>query len=196
MSIRDQKVFVLGDSNVGKSALVIQFVYNEFLDTYPKQEGVASKFLTFEENQHILSIRDPFPLGTHHDEEISQMYHDMTQTDSLLFLFSVTDRNSFLNVAEHIKNAKEVCELQRISQIPCVLVATKLDLIEERVVSREEAEKYAESNKIMYMESSSKTRTGVDEIFYELLTQMNCGEKYQKPEPKTDPNINGSCLVQ
>ena len=46
-----------------------------------------------------------------------------------------------------------------------VIVANKIDLVGERVISRDEAEKYAEKNNISYFEVSAKTGEGVAEMF-------------------------------
>jgi GTPase SAR1 family protein len=52
-----------------------------------------------------------------------------------------------------------------------MLVATKVDLADERVVTREEAEKLAREVGLTYLETSSKADMNVDEAFSELTAE-------------------------
>ena len=45
------------------------------------------------------------------------------------------------------------------------LVANKVDLETQRAVSREEAERFAKENNLLYLETSAKTAFNVNETF-------------------------------
>ena len=61
-----------------------------------------------------------------------------------------------------------------------ILVGNKIDLDSQRVVSRDEAEKFAKENSLLYIETSAKTAFNVNETFLktgkEVLTKILNGE--------------------
>ena len=62
----------------------------------------------------------------------------------------------------------ELKQNNEIEQLYIILVGNKIDLEEKRVVTREEAEKYAEDNNINYLEVSAKTGEGILDLFNEV----------------------------
>ena len=56
--------------------------------------------------------------------------------------------------------------------IPLVLVGNKLDLAMERKVSHQRGKDLSRQWKCPHYETSAKTRTNVDEIFYDLVRQI------------------------
>jgi GTPase SAR1 family protein len=56
--------------------------------------------------------------------------------------------------------------------IPLVLVGNKLDLAMERKVSHQRGKELSRHWKCPHYETSAKTRTNVDEIFYDLVGQI------------------------
>lgn len=58
------------------------------------------------------------------------------------------------------------------SVIPLVLVGNKLDLAMERKVSHQRGKELSRQWKCPHYETSAKTRTNVDEIFYDLVRQI------------------------
>ena len=56
--------------------------------------------------------------------------------------------------------------------IPLVLVGNKLDLATERKVSHYRGKELSKQWKCPHYEASAKTRTNVDEIFYDLVGQI------------------------
>ena len=50
-----------------------------------------------------------------------------------------------------------------------ILVGNKCDLVDDREVSREEAEKLAKEQGLRYHETSAKTNTGLEEAFSDVF---------------------------
>ena len=74
------------------------------------------------------------------------------------------------------------------SGVPLVLVGNKLDLAFERKISRQRGKELAELWKCPHYETSARTRTNVDAIFYELVRQIIALEKddSQRNEPSQE----------
>ncbi len=88
-----------------------------------------------------------------------------------ILVYSVISRKSFENLKTILKSLEEnECE-----DIPRVLVRTKIDCEEEgdrqiqRDVSKEEAEKFAEENGMLYFEVSCSNRNNISQPFEALL---------------------------
>nr|XP_019968964.1 PREDICTED: ras-related protein Rap-2a-like [Paralichthys olivaceus] len=58
-------------------------------------------------------------------------------------------------------------------QVPVVLVGNKVDLEDEREVSPSEGQALAEDWGCPFMETSAKSKTMVDELFAEIVRQMD-----------------------
>ena len=63
------------------------------------------------------------------------------------------------------------------------MAGNKIDL-ENREVSKEEAEKYANKNNLKYFETSAKLSKGIDEGFDYIIN-----DSYKKAEEKANKNI-------
>ena len=100
-------------------------------------------------------------------------------------MFDLTSRDSFLKVEQQIANFQAHCPAE--SQNNVVLVGNKCDLAEkrklkiaeQRQVEKEEGELLAEKlNCMAYYETSAKTGTQIDEVFYSMaLACLNMPEE-------------------
>lgn len=83
-----------------------------------------------------------------------------------------------------------VCVL-RYEKVPVILVGNKVDLESEREVSSSEGQALAEEWGCPFMETSAKSKTMVDELFAEIVRQMD----YAAQPDKDDPCCS-SCNIQ
>lgn len=82
-------------------------------------------------------------------------------SDGILVCYAVDDAKSFSNIRRWIQQIKENAP----EEVKIILLANKIDLIEERVVNTKQGELLAEEYDIPFYECSSKTGDGVDDIF-------------------------------
>lgn len=80
-------------------------------------------------------------------------------------MFDITVRESFESCVEFIKDIREN------SDISCkiYLVGNKIDLEDQRLVSTEEARKFAKKNGCEYFETSAVQNQGVSDVFLKLM---------------------------
>lgn len=79
----------------------------------------------------------------------------------------------------------------RYEKVPVILVGNKVDLESEREVSSSEGQALAEEWGCPFMETSAKSKTMVDELFAEIVRQMD----YAAQPDKDDPCCS-SCNIQ
>jgi Ras-related protein Rab-2A len=168
------KYIIIGDTGVGKSCLLLQFTDSRFRNDHDLTIGVefGAKIVTIENKSIHLQIWDT--AGQESFRSITRGYY--RGAAAALLTFDITRRETFLSLEKWLEETKNNGNPNMV----IVLVANKVDLDSQRVVSREEAEKFARENKLLYIEASAKTGFNVNETFLrtgkEVLTKILNGE--------------------
>jgi len=164
------KVTVIGDGSVGKTSLIQKFTQGTFKTDYIKTIGAQ---LTNYETE-IDGIR------------IELIFWDIAGQDNFHFLrpsfyryskaaiivYSLEENNlgkrSFDHISTWHKDIKQFC-----GEIPIVLLANKVDLINEQSLDKTNIQKLVkELNFLGYYITSAKTGQGLDEAFDALSKKM------------------------
>lgn len=161
----EYKLVVVGAGGVGKSALTIQLIQNYFVDEYdPTIEDSYRKQVVIDSETCLLDILD-----TAGQEEYSAMRDQYMRTgEGFLCVFAVNNINSFQEVNQYREQIKRVKDDEHV---PMVLVGNKIDL-PHPTVKNEDASNKAKEFGIPYIETSAKTRQGVDDAFYTLVREI------------------------
>ena len=146
------KIIVIGDSGVGKSCLTTQAVRNNFQEFY--QATVGFEFLTFNLriNNNVVKLQIWDTCG---QEVYKSLISNFYRNSSLaLILYAINNRDSF----KHAENWLNDLKNQSNPNVRVFLVGNKSDLENERVVTKEEAEKFKDEKKLdKFIETSAKT---------------------------------------
>jgi len=82
---------------------------------------------------------------------------------AVAIVYDVTNEQSFLNVETWVNEIKK-----NISEdIPIILIGNKMD--SKRIVPNSEAKDYADKNEFIYIETSAKDNTNINDIFTSLI---------------------------
>ncbi|CAF4505095.1 unnamed protein product [Rotaria socialis] len=140
----EYKLVVVGAGGVGKSALTIQLIQNHFIDEYdPTIEDSYRKQAVVDGETCLLDILD-----TAGQEE-----------------YSAKSFEEIKQYREQIKRVKDA------DDIPMVLVGNKIDL-PTRTIDLSYAKDFAASLSMPFVQTSAKTRQGVEEAFYTLVREI------------------------
>jgi len=172
------KLVVIGEGGVGKSSLTIQFFQKQFIDYYdPTIEDQYIQHCEIDGQMVILDVLD-----TAGQEEFSAMREQyMRSGRGFLLVFSVTDEQSF-NEAK--KLYRQVLRVKDRPEYPTLLVANKVDLVDERRISETRCKQLAEELNLPYIETSAKDPpVNVDAAFHELV-------RIVKSYPSDEDNAN------
>jgi Ras-related protein Rab-2A len=146
------KIIVIGDSGVGKSCLTTQAVRNNFEEFYTATVGF--EFLTFNMkiNNNVLKLQIWDTCG---QEVYKSLISNFYRNSSLaLILYAINNKDSF----QHAENWLNDLKSQANPNVRVFLVGNKCDLEKERVISKEEGEKFKEEKKLdKFIETSAKT---------------------------------------
>ncbi|MBN3289481.1 RASK GTPase, partial [Polypterus senegalus] len=161
----EYKLVVVGAGGVGKSALTIQLIQNHFVDEYdPTIEDSYRKQVVIDGETCLLDILD-----TAGQEEYSAMRDQYMRTgEGFLCVFAINNLKSFEDV--HLYR-EQINRVKDSDDVPMVLVGNKCDL-PSRTVETKPAQELAKSYGIPFVETSAKTRQGVEDAFYTLVREI------------------------
>lgn len=171
------KVIMVGSGGVGKSALTLQFMYDEFVEDYePTKADSYRKKVVLDGEEVQIDILD-----TAGQEDYAAIRDNYFRSgEGFLCVFSITEDDSFQASQEF---REQILRVKSDDTIPFILVGNKCDLNEKRQVSQSHAQNRAESWKVPYVETSAKTRENVDKVFFDLMREIRTR--------KTDSDANG-----
>lgn len=181
------KLVLLGEAAVGKSSIVLRFVSNDFSEN--KEPTIGAAFLTQRVNINDYTVKFEIwdTAGQERFASLAPMYYRNAQ--AALVVYDVTKPQSFIKARHWVKELHE----QANKNIIIALVGNKIDILEdnenERKVAKEEAEKLAEEEGLLYFETSAKTGANISEVF------LGIGEKIPLKSPEDERNNNSGLNV-
>uniref|UniRef100_A0A8C9SPH6 Small monomeric GTPase n=2 Tax=Scleropages formosus TaxID=113540 RepID=A0A8C9SPH6_SCLFO len=177
--MREYKLVVLGSGGVGKSALTVQFVQGIFVEKYDP---------TIEDSYRKVAESDaapppPVPSLCPPQEQFTAMRDlYMKNGQGFALVYSITAQSTF-NDLQDLR--EQILRVKDTEDVPMILVGNKCDLDEERVVGKEQGQNLARQwNNCAFLESSAKSKINVNEIFYDLVRQINRKTPVEKKKTK------------
>ena len=159
MSFINIQILLLGDSSVGKTSLLMRYINNEFkenmistigMDIHKKKIKISNKDVLL----HLVDIT-----GQERFKSVAKNYY--RDVDGIIFIFDVTNKDSFIHIKDWIKDAQTYD-----TDFDYIIVGNKIDL-NEIIEVNEENVKSTYKN-AQYIETSSKIGTGINEAFEEI----------------------------
>lgn len=183
-SLALHKVIMVGSGGVGKSALTLQFMYDEFVEDYePTKADSYRKKVVLDGEEVQIDILD-----TAGQEDYAAIRDNYFRSgEGFLLVFSITEHESFTATAEFREQILRVKAEE--DKIPLLVVGNKSDLEDRRQVSVEEARGKAEEWGVQYVETSAKTRANVDKVFFDLMREVR-GKKMSENKDKNGKGKN------
>ena len=171
---RPFKILIIGDTDVGKTSILLQYTSDFFQEVHIATIGVEFKLkeITLDNVVYKLNIWDT--AGQERFRAITKSF--FKAADGIVFVYDVTLKSSFDNMKNWVKDAES-----RDNNFKSVIVGNKIDLDDLREVSLEEGQSFASKKNCPFFESSAKKRINIDEIFITLLKEI-LKEKNDKVE--------------
>ena len=187
------KVLLLGDSNVGKTSLMLRYTDDIFEENAASTIGVEFKNKKIELNGKKIKLHILDTAGQEKYRSVSKNF--IRSGDGIIFTFDLTEEKTFKSIKDWLITSEEINQgFQKI------LVGNKLDLPNKKI-NKEIVDKFYERNKIKmeYFEVSAKDGKNVEQIFREI-TQLILANKSEKEinaklsnENNNSKNSKGCC---
>ncbi len=155
------KVCVVGDGAVGKTSLIIRYTEGHFRESYIMTVGTsfAVKELNFGDTLVRLQLWDL--AGQPHFSSVRPVFY--RGAAGVILVYDVTRRRTFEAIPEWFSEVSQVT-----GTVPTVLLANKVDLVDQRQATTEEGMAYAQQLGWGYFETSAKEGQGVTDAFRQI----------------------------
>jgi len=160
------KILLIGDSSVGKTSICTRFTDNSFSEAFIATLGVDFKIkvLNIDGKRVRLQVWDT--AGQERFRTITQAFY--RGAHGIVVVYDITERQSFQNVQRWLEDVERYAP----DNVLKMLVGNKSDLVDQRDVVTKEAQDYAKSNNLFFMEVSAKTCNNIETLFQELATTL------------------------
>ncbi|CAN0069983.1 ras-related protein Rab-2A-like [Lethenteron reissneri] len=177
------KYIIIGDTGVGKSCLLLQFTDKRFQPVHDLTIGVefGARMIAIGGKQVKLQIWDT--AGQESFRSITRSYY--RGAAGALLVYDITRRDTFNHLTAWLEDARQHSN----SNMVIMLIGNKSDLESRREVKREEGEAFAREHGLVFMETSAKTATNVEEAF--INTAREIYEKIQEGVFDVNNEANG-----
>ena len=139
------KVLLLGNSDVGKSSLLLRYVDSVWNDSFVPTIGVDFKVKTLDINDKKIKMQIWDTAGQERFRTVVATY--FRGAHGILLLYDVTNKDSFKNLENWLieieKNAQE--------KVLKILIGNKCDLTDDREITTEEGKAFALRNGMEFM---------------------------------------------
>lgn len=161
------KAIILGDSGVGKTSLMNQFMSNRFTTQYKATIGAdfSAKQMEVEGKNVVMQLWDT--AGQERFQSLGVAFY--RGADCCVLVFDLTDTKSFDNLDSWREEFLSQAAPQDRENFPIVVIGNKLDMEDQRQVSQERAALWCKSkNNVPYFETSAKSAVNVSQAFEEV----------------------------
>uniref|UniRef100_A0A1A8HR83 ES cell expressed Ras n=2 Tax=Nothobranchius kuhntae TaxID=321403 RepID=A0A1A8HR83_NOTKU len=115
----------------------------------------------------------------------------MRTGEGFLCVFAINNTKSFEDV--HLYR-EQIYRVKDSDRVPMVLVGNKSDL-STRTVETRLAQELARSYSVPFVETSAKTRQGVEEAFYSLVREIRRYKESKRNNKKSKKNTQRRCII-
>ncbi|XP_076816523.1 ras-related protein Rab-13-like [Clavelina lepadiformis] len=163
------KILLIGNSGVGKLALIYRFLYPDepiFRLKFKSTVGLEceTKLVKISGKTRQIQMWD-IPGQKHFTSMTSYWFKG---ADGILLVYDVTDRQSFDDVPEHFVRIKQ----QADDDAKVILVGNKIDINDKRRVGKQEGLKFAKERGLKFFETSATGNINVADIFTTLVADI------------------------
>jgi len=156
------KILLLGDSGVGKSAIMLRFTEDRFTEDLMSTIGLDFKMKMIEIDNKTVNIQIWDTAGQEKFKTITKTYY--RGASGYIIVYDVTNRNSFDHVSTWVDEINDHGNNDMIK----ILVGNKCDL-DGRTVTIEEGKELARKLDMPFFEASALTGANVTQIFHESV---------------------------
>ena len=160
------KILLIGDLGVGKSCVILRYVEGDFPGNIMSSIGVDFKTKQIDLDDRLIKLQIWDTAGHEKFRTITTSYYKSAH--AIIILYDITQKASF----DHIRNW--LTEIDKFGKqgVLKVIVGNKLDMENNRKITKEAAENLALKYGIKLWEVSAKDNTNIEEMFLDTIKTL------------------------
>ncbi|KAJ7999291.1 hypothetical protein DPEC_G00213900 [Dallia pectoralis] len=173
------KLVLLGETSVGKSSLLLQFVKGQYQDFGESTIGAAflTQMVSVDGDMVKFDIWDTAGQERYHS--LAPMYYRGAQ--AAIVVYDITNTETFVRAKAWVSELQK----QASSNMVIALAGNKTDRSANRAVEYTDGQGFAADNSLLFMETSAKTAMNVNNLFLAIAKKL----------PKIEQLSGQSCIA-
>eukprot|EP01083_Nonionella_stella_P002192 6316_1 len=161
------KIIIIGESGVGKTALLHQYVTGKFIQEH--KSTIGADFHTSELNidQKTITLQIWDTAGQERFQSLGNAFY--RGADACILVYDITEAKSFEQIEDWKQKFINQAGIDAPREYPFLLLANKLDL-QNRVVSREQGQNYANENSMHFYETSALSGENIEDAIKNIAS--------------------------
>ena len=172
------KIFILGDSGVGKSSLLLRFADDTYTEGFISTIGADYKIRSIELDGKVIKLQIWDTAGQERYRTISSSGY--RGAHGVIIVFALDDQVSFNNVKQWLG------DINKYENVTKLIAGSKCDLSHKRAVPTETAKEFCETAVLPYLETSAKDSTNVEKLFLTIAAEIYKSRGASEPESSKD----------
>jgi small GTP-binding protein len=161
------KVLIIGNSTVGKTSFLLRFCDGKFEPESLTTIGVDIKKKFIKRNDKNIQLNICDTAGQEKFRAIAKNYYK--NVDGIIIMYDISSEKSFQDIKNWIDSITNNVD---VSKIGLIIAGNKIDLTDKRQVNEDMRKSLEKKQNIKVIETSAKDNINVNEIFIELVDQM------------------------
>ena len=166
--LKSLSIIVVGDSTVGKTCFYQRWLKNQFKENFLSTIGIDKQIKTIKVKNEECKINLWDTAGQDRFKSLPRKYYQ--NADGILLFFDINNKETFDNVSSWMD---EIKDCSNSSETTIYLIGNKIDL-NQRCISKIDAEKKASNYKIKYFEMSCKLNMNIVEVMSHMIYECYC----------------------
>ena len=162
------KMALFGDSCVGKTKIIHQYIENTFDDEHIYNNNNCDRVIKEIELKNGIKIKIEIldTVGQLRFRAVNKIFMKLTKI--ALLIYDITYQESLKSLNEFYSDIKEV---NREDNVFFVVVGNKTDLYEKQVISTEMGKEFAHKINALFFEVSAMDNESINNLFYQTVTE-------------------------
>lgn len=168
------KIIIIGESGVGKTALLHKYVNDVFIEDHKATIGAdfLSKEITIDSK--IIKIQIWDTAGQERFQSLGTAFY--RGSDACVLVYDITDENSFQKIRSWRQKFIAQADIINVDEFPFLMLGNKVDMYDNRRVQTIDGKNYAEDNSMLFYETSAANGTNVDIAICRIVQQASVME--------------------
>lgn len=179
------KLINIGQTNVGKSSILLKYIRNEFGESISNTVGIDNVYKEIIIDDELVSLQLWDTAGQERFESIVKSY--FRGVDGFMFVFDVSNPKTF----EYIKEKIKATRAENRDVLFGIIIGNKTDLVSDDVIEeyRMKLNEFSANYGYTYYFTSAKTGENITNMFEEFAQKIYTAQKVSKEQKEIQKKI-------